>query len=196
MRHLDDATHTQVLNALKRAVNAREGWDLEPELGHLYLDEGGRVRCRNLKVPSGMWQQYGHPAHLLNAYRRLLSNPATPQERAAVDRLRAAIYPALLGMYLITEAWQPPAHLVRAMQARQERGEKMPAYKDMAGRVEVRSSVAIDWDSTLYTVSQPRPTMVLEGGVDTLSGDGIEITGRIPSLLLAVMHALQPAQHR
>lgn len=188
---LDDADRNQVINALKRQVNAREGWDVDPEWGHIYRTESGRMRCRAMPVPSGVWRRYGHPANLLGAYRELLASPRGAGQRQAADAVRNNISPAMVGMYLVTEGWAPPAHKAQALYEAELRGERKARYKDMPDRVEVRQAAAVDWDSSMYMVTQPRPTMVLDGAVDVLTDDGVELAGRMPELLYGILMLTQ-----
>lgn len=191
MSHLDDADRTQVLNALKRAVNGREGWDQPSELGHIYRADNGRMRTRAFPVPKATWDRYGHPARLLDSYRSLLASPRNANQRNAGAAMRAAVFDSLMGMYLVTEGWSPPPHKVRALYEAEQRGESTPRFKDMPDRVEVRIGTAVDRDGALYSVSQYRPDMVLHGGVDTLSGTN-EVSGRIPELLFGLTTLLLP----
>jgi len=181
---------TQVLNAIKRALNGRVGWDLPPEWGHIYRAENGRFRCRPIPVPDSMWNAgNGDPKNVLASYREFLTAPRGPHQRAAADAIRAHIPDSLVGMYMVTEGWAPPAHKVRAMYEASERGERTPAYKDLPDRVEIRAGGAVDLDGRMYHASQPRPTMVLDGFVDDLT-PGKMVGGQIPELLLGILFSI------
>lgn len=191
---LTDADRTQVVNALKRGLNARPGWDLDPEWGHIYRTDTGRMRLQPIPVPGDMWARYGHPKNLLGAYRQLLAGPSNPEQRGAAAGIRSRVPENMVGMYLLHEGWAPPAHKVQALLQAERRGARTQRYKDMPDRVEVRQAGAVDLDSSMYVASQPRPTMVLHGIVDTVGDSNTEVAGRLPELLYSIMMLmLQPA---
>jgi hypothetical protein len=183
---LTDAERTQVLNALKRNLNGREGWDQPNEWGAVYRAANGRMRCHQFPVPLSFWRAYGHPANLLEAFRSLLVSPGNAAEREAVAGVRANIPTSMAAMYLTTEGFSPPAHKLRA--ALEPSGGRRQRFEDMPDRVEMRQAVACDVDCSLYMVTQPRTTMVLDGVVDADTGRGVEVEGRLPEALFALLN--------
>lgn len=183
MSRLSADDRQQILNALKRNVNGRQGWDLPPEWGAVYRADNGRMRCRAFPVPPAIWDRAGHPNNLLEMYRALLANPKNAQQRAQAATIRAQVPDSMAAMYLTCEGWAPPAHRARHLWE----ADKRPAFKDLPDRVELRTSGAVDLDSSVYMVVQPRNTMVLDGVVDDLT-PGREVTGDQPELLYALLH--------
>lgn len=194
MTHLTDADRTQITNALKRAVNGREGWDLPPELGHIYRLPNGRMSTRTMAIPPAMWDRYGHPANLLGSYRSLLASPRGANQRNAAAAIRAAAPDTLMGMFVLVEGWAPPKLKARAMHEASQRGEPQPRFKDMPDRIEVRTATAVDRDGTIYMITQHRPDMFLEDLVDSLDNPH-GVSGRMPELLFGLTHLLLPKQH-
>jgi hypothetical protein len=190
--HLTPDDRQQVLNALKRNTNGRPGWDLPPEWGAVYRADTGRMRCAAFPVPWRVWDYAGHPNNVLASYRDFMAKPRTAQQRAQAQKIRDAVPGVMVGMYLTYEGWAPPEHKTRAMYEMDP--AQRPAFKDLPDRVETRFAGAVDLDSALYLVLQPRPTMRLEGAVDDLT-PGVTVTGAQSELLYALLHLFlkQPA---
>lgn len=185
MTHLTPDDRTQVLNALKRNLNGRPGWDLPPEWGAVHRGANGRMRCHPFPIPASHWNRAGHPNNVLAAYRDFLAHPRGANQRALAAQIRDSVPPTMVALYLSHEGWAPPAHRVQAIYAM----DKRPAFKDLPDRVEVRVAGAVDLDSSLYMATQPRPTMALDGTVDDMT-TGSEVSGEQPELLLALLHLL------
>jgi hypothetical protein len=190
MKHLSEGEPQQILNALKRALNARTGWDQPPEWGNIYRTDNGRMRCTPLPVPEFMWTQgNGDPKNLLAGFRDIISAPRGANQRNTAATIRASIPDALTGLYIVTEAWAPPPMQQHAILKARERGEPTPRFKDMEGRVETRQACAVDLDMRLYMATQPRSTMVLDGLIDDLTAD-VRVEGAIPELLFGMLTAI------
>lgn len=177
-----------LLEALKDMIRRRKAWDEPPELGFVYRANRAQVRTSALKLPMSVWERAGNPTNALRFLRQVLLDPS-PQTKPFSDIMRGNAPAELCAVYMRTEGWAPPPHLVKELYGRRQAGGSTPRFETLPDRVEVRMCGAADAHGRRYMVMQQRGDSALTALHEGMK-ESAEVGGDQPELLRDITLAL------
>jgi hypothetical protein len=171
-----------ILNAMKRMIRERNAWDEDPEAGCFYRVDDGSVETFPFLIAPAVWHSLGDPKKVLRFIEQMLSAPANEPQQTSATAVRNHTPDSLCGTYLRCEGWTAPKHRREEMARRRQAGHRLPRFKEMPDRVEMRMCTGVDATGRVYMAVQERnqPEMdALYEGMDGATGLG----GAVPDLL-------------
>jgi hypothetical protein len=188
MAHTPPAAEA-IMNGMRRIVHERTAWDEPPGLGFLHSSDPQQVEFMEMPVPEAVWNQFHHPYHLLTRFAQILARPRGLAEQKASDGLRGSTPAEMCGIFLRSEAWAPPPHMMEEIGRRKQAngGASHLDYSKLPGRVELRQVAAVDATGRYYMASQRRGDPHITAAVQ---GRDAELSGRLYDALESLLRAL------